>query len=236
MTRLLLVIALLVSATPAAAADRTFTVTNFERIRVEGPFEVQVTVGQNGATARARGEPAVLDNLSVDVQGGTLVIRKGSAGWGERGKGDGPTPVITLTTPALRGAMVIGGGKLAIAGKVRTARLDLQVSGTASLDARGIDTEDLNVTMLGAGTVALAGKSIRARLQTSGSGMIAAIPLLAGDLVVRLDGPGETQASARLTADLHSTGLGRIVVAGTAKCTGQAQAGGPILCGPAVKP
>jgi hypothetical protein len=62
------------------------------------------------------------------------------------------------------------------------------------------------------------------------------LPLTVSDLVVRLDGPGETQASARFTADLTSTGLGRIVVSGGAKCTTNAQAGGPILCGPDAKP
>jgi hypothetical protein len=71
---------------------------------------------------------------------------------------------------------------------------------------------------------------------TNGSGTILALPLTVSDLVVRLDGPGETQASARFTADLTSTGLGRIVVAGSAKCTTNAQAGGPILCGPDAKP
>ena len=236
MIRALLVFALLLFAAPASAADRAFTVTNFDRIRVEGPFEVQVTIANNGAAAKARGEPNVLDNLSIEVQGGTLIVRKGSSGWGERGKVDGPAPVITLTAPALRGASVIGGGKVTIAGNVRTVRLDLQVSGNGSIDVRGIDADDTNVTMIGAGNVALAGKSARARLQTNGAGVIAAIPLMVGNLIVRLEGPGETQVSARLTADLTSTGLGRIVVAGNAKCIVRAQAGGPILCGPDAKP
>lgn len=236
MFRILLGLALAVLAFPASAADRTYTVTGFDRVRVEGPFDVRLTVGNTGASAKASGEPDVLANLDIDVQGTTLIVRKGASGWGERGKADGPAPVITLATSTLRIATVIGGGKLAIDGRLRSQRIDLQVNGTGSIDARGIDSDELVVALSGAGNVALAGKSGRARMLTNGSGTILAMPLTVNDLVVRLDGPGETQVSARFTADLTSTGLGRIVVAGGAKCTSKAQAGGPILCGPDAKP
>jgi hypothetical protein len=236
MFRFVLGLALSALALPASAADRTYTVTGFDRVRVEGPFDVRLTVGNAGASAKASGQPDVLANLDIEVQGTTLIVRKGASGWGERGKADGPAPVITLVTSNLRTATVIGGGKLAVGGSIRTQRLDLAVNGTGSIDARGIDSDELSVTLIGAGNVALAGKSGRARMLTNGSGTILALPLTVSDLVVRLDGPGETQASARFTANLTSTGLGRIVVSGGAKCTTNAQAGGPILCGPDAKP
>lgn len=236
MIRALLAFAMLLFAAPASAADRSFVVTNFDRIRVEGPFEVRVTIGQSSASARATGDARVIANLSVEVQAGVLVVRKASNGWNEQGKVEGPAPVITLTAPELRSALVIGGGKLVIAGKVRAARLDLQITGAGLMDASGIDADDLIVTAIGAGNVSLAGKSLRARMTISGAGGIAAIPLMAGDLTVRLEGPGEALASARYTADLTSTGLGRIVVIGNPKCTTRAQGGGPILCGPDAKP
>jgi hypothetical protein len=236
MSRFLLGLALAMLAFPAAAADRSYVVTSFDRVRVEGPFDVRLTMANAGASGSATGDPAVLDMLDVEVQGTTLIVRKGANGWGERGKPNGAAPVITLVTPNLRSASVIGGGKLAIDGRVRSQRLDFQVTGTGSIDARGIESDDLTATVIGAGNVALAGKSGRARLQTNGSGTIMAMPLTVGDLVVFLDGPGETQANARFTANLTSTGLGRIVVSGSAACLTKAQAGGPILCGADVRP
>jgi len=231
MTRTLLALILTMIALPAAAADRSYVVTSFDRVRVEGPFDVRLTVANAGASGSASGDPAVLDTLDIQVQGTTLVVRKGANGWGERGKAGGPAPVITLVTPNLRSASVIGGGKLAIKGRIRSQQLDFQISGTGSIDAQGIDSDQLTATLIGAGNVALAGRSGRARLQTNGSGTIMAMPLSVGDLMVVLDGPGETQATARFTANLTSTGLGRIVVSGSAACTVKAQAGGPILCG-----
>jgi len=237
MIRALLALALFVVAAPAVAADRSFTVTSFDRIRVEGPFDVRLTVGNAGQSAKASGQPDVLANLNIEVQGTTLVVRKGTGGWGERGgAGGGPAPVITLVTSNVRAVAVIGGGKLTASGTLRGQRLDFQTTGAGSIDARGIDSDELSVTVLGTGTVALAGKSNRARLLTNGSGTIMALPLTVSDLIVRLDGPGETQATARFTADVTSTGLGRVVVAGNAKCTTKAQAGGPILCGPDATP
>ncbi|MBS0478952.1 MAG: DUF2807 domain-containing protein [Proteobacteria bacterium] len=236
MFRIVLGLILTALAIPASAADRTYTITSFDRIRVEGPFDVRLTVGNAGSSAKASGDADVLANLDIQVQGTTLIVRKGTGGWGERGKASGPAPVITLVTSALRTAAVLGGGKLVASGKLRSQKLDFQISGAGSIDAKGIDSDELSVTVIGAGNVALAGRSWRARMATNGPGTIMAIPLVVSDLVVRLDGPGETQATARFTADLTSTGLGRIVVAGGAKCTTNAQAGGPILCGADASP
>lgn len=231
MTRFLACALLAAIAAPAVAADRPFVVTNFDRVRIDGPFEVRVTVGGSSAKATASGDAAALAGIAIEVQGSTLVVRRAIDGWGEQPRARGPAPVITLIAPELRGASVIGGGRLTVAGPVRGQRIDLTVTGTGSIDAQAIASEQLNVTLIGAGTVALGGNSAAARLLTNGSGVIAATPLSVGDVTVRLDGPGETRVTARYTADVTSTGLGRIVVAGNPKCTVKALAGGPIQCG-----
>jgi hypothetical protein len=163
MLRPSLALALIAFAAPAHAADRSYVVTNFDRVRVDGPYSVQVEVGTGGAAASASGDDRALGDLDISVNGGTLTVRKGSQGWGERGKASGPPPVITLRTPAVRGAVVIGGAKLALAGTLRTTRLDLQVTGAGTIDARGVDADDVVVTVIGNGNVSLAGRTARAR-------------------------------------------------------------------------
>ncbi|MBN8808063.1 MAG: DUF2807 domain-containing protein [Sphingomonas sp.] len=231
MNRALAFLPLLALAAPAVAADRSFVVTNFDRVRVDGPFEVRVVVGGNSAKASASGDTRSLAALDVQVQGTTLVVRRAVDGWGEQGRTPGPAPIVTLTVPDLHGASVIGGGKLAIAGQVRGQRVDFTVTGNGSVAASAIDADQLIVTLIGAGTATLGGKAASARLLTNGSGVIAAMPLVVGDLTVRLDGPGETQVSARYTANVTTTGLGRIVVGGSPKCVTKAPAGGPVQCG-----
>jgi hypothetical protein len=236
MIRSLLALVLIALSAPAMAADRPFVVTNFDRVRVDGPFEVRVQIGGSSAKASATGDARALDGLNVSVQGSTLVVRRAVNGWGEQGSAQGPAPVITLIAPELHGASVIGGGKLIIAGPVRGDRVDFTITGNGSIDAIAIDSDQFNLTLIGAGNATLGGKAAHGRLLTNGSGVIAALPLSVGDLTVRLDGPGETQVTARYSANLTNTGLGRIVVAGTAKCEVKSPAGGPVQCGAGTAP
>lgn len=236
MLRRFIILALIASAAPAHAADRSYVVTNFDRIRVDGPFSVRVEVGTGGAAASASGDERTLGDLDISVEGTTLTVRKGSQGWGERGETRGPSPVVTLRTPAVRGATVVGGAKLTLSGRVRTNRFDVQVTGAGTIDATGVDADDVVVTVIGNGNVTLAGRAARARFSTNGGGTIAATALDAGDVLALMDGAGETRASARYTADLTNRGLGLITISGSPKCTVRGQSTGPIQCGAGTQP
>ena len=249
MFRIILGLALTVLALPAAADDRSYTVTSFDRVRVEGPFDVRLTVGNAGQSAKASGDADVLANLDVDVQGTTLIIRKGSGGWGERGKVGGPAPVITLVTSSLRTVTVIGGGKLTVGGAIRSQRFDVQVNGTGSIDARGIASDELYVTLIGAGNIAMAGKSARARLVTSGSGNVStsgsaktgsfsiqgsgdidAAKLTLSQADVRVMGSGGLTATVAGPAKVDVMGSGDVTLTGGAKCTTSKMGSGSITC------
>ena len=237
MLRHSLILALIALAAPAHAADRSYVVTNFDRVRVDGPFSVQVEVGTGGAAASASGDERVLGDLDISVEGTTLIVRKGSQGWGERGETrGGPSPVVTLRTAAVRGATVVGGARLTLSGRLRTNRFDVQVTGAGTIDAAGVDADDVVVTVIGNGNVTLAGRAARARYSTNGGGTIAATALDAGEVLAVMDGAGETRASARYTADLTNRGLGLIAISGSPKCTVRGQSTGPIQCGAAAQP
>ena len=231
MHRRLLALALIAFAVPAHAEDRNFLTTNFERVRVDGPFEVRVAVGGGVYGARASGEGKSIDLLDISVQGNTLIVRRRIRTIGEPVTNEGPAPIVYVTVPSLKGGVVIGGGRLKVEGKLQEQRIDFQVTGAGAITAAGIDAQDVYVTLIGNGAVSLTGRSAHARLMTNGNGAISAGGLDVGDLMVRLDGPGATEASARYTADLITTGLGSITVAGNPKCVAKAPSGGPITCG-----
>ncbi|HEX7693408.1 MAG TPA: DUF2807 domain-containing protein [Sphingomonas sp.] len=237
MLRRFLAFASIALAVPAHAADRSYVVTNFDRVRVNGPFEVRVEVGTGGgAAASASGDDRALGDLDISVQGTTLTVSKGTSGWGEQGKVDAAPAVITLRSPAVRSAMVVGGGRLTLAGKVRTPRFDVQITGAGVIDASGIDADDVAVSVIGNGNVSLAGRTARARFSTNGGGSIAASALDAGDVLVILEGPGETRARARYNADLTSRGLGLIAISGNPRCVVRGQPAGPVQCGAGAQP
>ena len=61
-------------ASPATAADRNYSVTSFDRIRVEGPYSVNVTTNV-APFARASGDLRAIDRVSLRVEGRTLYVR-----------------------------------------------------------------------------------------------------------------------------------------------------------------
>ena len=226
----------LMVATPAIAtgASRDLAFGSFDRLRVSGPFEVRVTTGAS-PRGHVEGDPRALERLEVDVEGGTLTLRMGNGGWGERAAtADGQRalapPVITLSTPALVAASVQGGGQVTV-GRMAGDRIDLAVNGGGALSVADAATQQLTATLIGNGRMTLAGKAQRARLTATGAGTIDAAALAADDLLVLHDGTGEVGAAARYTAQVTSSGLGRVSVAGRPKCTIRGAMIGPISCG-----
>ena len=212
------------------AASRTYTVGSFERVRVDGPFRVEIRTGTSpGATVEA--DPGLLDRVEVSSEGGTLALRYAVGQMSERPerRADAP-PLVTLSTGAVRAVLVSAGAEVTL-DRARAQRVDLSVNGAGALGVAGVDADQFQAVVIGAGKLTLAGRAARARLLTNGPGTIDAGKLVADELTVRLDGTGETRAAARYTAQVTDTGLGRVSVTGPAKCTVTAPAGGPVECG-----
>lgn len=227
--RTLLLAALLLAAGPAPAAERTVGLSTFERLRVEGPFEV--TVAPGSPSVRLTGDRAAIDAVAVSADGTTLVIRPASGGWGESPRRAAGEPVrIALASPALRTIVSQAGARVTATG-LRAARIDLTVAGSGAIAATGVDADEVAAAVTGTGTLTLAGRAVRARLLASGPAAIDAAALDAGELVVIASGVGETRARARYTARIANTGLGRVTVAGTPKCDVR-PATANVSCGP----
>lgn len=229
LTPLLLV--LLVPA-EASASERVFSVGSFEKVRVDGPFEVKIVTGGSPG-AKASGDRQIIERVAIAVTGNTLTVRLGSGGWGEAfRKTDATAPVITLSTPRLM-ALAISAGARTSVNRMASQQVGVSVTGSGSLTVDQVDADQFTASVLGAGLLQAGGRANRARLTTDGSGTVDAAALTVNDLTVLLGGPGETRANARHTAAVTSTGLGRVTVSGTATCTVRAPAGGPVSCGSA---
>lgn len=217
----------------ASAADRSIGIGSFDRLRVDGPFLVTVTTGRSPG-ARISGKSAGILDVEVRNEGGTLTVRRATTGrWTEQGAPSASEPVtVALSTPALTGAAVVGGGKVTI-DRMKGVRVDLSVTGPGAITLAALDAEEARAQLIGSGSLTVAGKATTVRLTTNGPGTIDAARLDAGDLVVGLDGLGETSARARYSAQVSSTGLGTISIAGRPKCVVRALSSAPITCGDA---
>ena len=218
MTRLLLAFAaLLLSAAPAAAAERRYSVTDFDRIVIEGPYVVRLTIGTS-TTAVARGSQAALDRTSVDVQGQTLRIRRNRTSWsGTSGGQEGPL-TIELTTRTLRSARVIGPGSLDV-DRAAGLRVAMIVEGSGRLRAANLDADNLDIGLAGAGRIELAGTAETITADIQGTGDVDASGLRGETATITTTTTGEVAFNAVRAATVNAFGLGNVTVAGGADCT-----------------
>lgn len=217
--------------TAAFADERHVDLGSFDKLRVNGVFDVTVTTGGSpGATIIA--DRAVIGDIDLHGEGTTLTVRRNVNGrWTERGQATATTPArIVLSTPNLTSLAVVGGSRVAVS-RLIGPRINLAATGNGAIVADAVEGDQLNVQLIGEGTITVAGRVRAARLVANGSGAINAPALDAGDLTAHLDGLGTIAARARYTAQVSSTGLGTITVAGRPKCRVTASAGAPVSCG-----
>jgi putative autotransporter adhesin-like protein len=229
MTRTLPFILALLAAAPAVAAERRLAVTDFDRVQVEGPYQVTLLTGLSSG-ARVEGSAEALDRISVGVQGNTLRVRPNRSAWGGY-PGDTAGPVkVALTTRDLRTATVVGSGSLDI-DRARGLRVDLSVSGSGRLAVANVDADNLVVGLLGSGRITLAGHAKQLKATIRGSGDLAGAGLRADDAVILADTAGAVTVAVARTASVTALGPGDVDILGDATCTIDARGAGRILCG-----
>lgn len=229
MIRPLLALALLCLPGVAHAADRSFLVGSFTRVRVDGPFAVTVVTGKSPG-AHATGSNDALDALTVRVDGDTAVVTMGASDWSSDSGRMITPPRVTLSTPTLNAATINAGATLGI-DAMEGQKISLSVNGSGSLSVGAITADLLDARIVGTGQMTLAGTAQRAQVTVNGPGSVEATNLVAGDLTARSDGSGTLDLAARYTANIMTTGLGPVTVAGSPSCTVRAAAGGPVRCG-----
>lgn len=204
-------------ASAAPAAERNFTVTGFDRIRLDGPYRVRLTTGV-APFAKASGSSDGLDGISVDVQGRTLVIRKNPSSWGGY-PGESPGPIdITVGTHDLTAVWVNGSGALAVdAAKAQSFDLSLQGAGSVAIGRLSVDT--LRVGLTGTGSAVLGGKAAVATAIVRGTASLDASALTVKDATVGAEGAATVKLTATNTAKVDTQGTASVELGGAPSCT-----------------
>ena len=214
---------------PALAANRSYSVTDFDRIRIDGPYAVTLRTGA-ASSASATGDMRAIDRLSVTVQGRTLIVRADSSGWGGW-KGESPGRVaLSVATPALSSAILGGSGALAI-DRAKAMRFEIGLSGSGSIAIGTLAADRLALTLVGSGKVTVAGSAAQTRATLQGSGTIDAAKLASDDLELGVSGTGDASFAAKRSAKVTAAGTGAVTVTGNAACTVNSVGSGEVRCG-----
>ncbi|WP_448503067.1 GIN domain-containing protein [Sphingomonas sp.] len=226
-SRLSLAIPFLMLPVSASADERRIMLTAFDSIRVEGPFEVEVTT--DGSTgARVSGDRRALDSVDLRVEDRVLVVTGSQNGWGGWPDARQAPARITATAPAIRRATVVGSSRVAL-DRLSGQNVGLSISGSGVIAVRDVRADELEAVVTGTGKLALQGNVARASFLSNGVNSIDAAGLTVRDLTVQSESAGEASFAASETATVTALGIGPITVTGPAACT--ISGPGPVRCG-----
>jgi hypothetical protein len=228
-TALLIVLPLVLVATPALAKERSVTITEFNRIRIEGTFIVEVVTGR-GVSARISGSEQAIERTSVQNQGEILVIKPSRSAWGGWQSDDAGPATIRLTTSELRAAGSSGASTVKI-DRLRGASVVIAQDGSGSLNVASVEADTLDMGLAGAGTLTVAGKGAQTRIAVRGAGIVDASSLAISDLRLSVDGSAVVKVSATRSANVLASGTGTVTVAGKPACTVVNKGSGSVSCG-----
>ncbi|WP_157220060.1 head GIN domain-containing protein [Flavisphingomonas formosensis] len=229
MVRRLLFLALAIcTAARGEAAQRTYSVTSFDRIRVEGPYVLDVRTGSS-PSARAVGDAVGIDRLSIEVQGTTLIVRPDKSDWsGWPGASSGPVR-IAVSTPSLSAVSLNGAPTVSI-DRMKGSALDLQLIGSGSLSVGMIDSDSLTAMASGAGSLSVAGRVKTAKVALQGAGRLDASQLSAADVEVTALGNGDITIGAQRSARINAAGSGNVTISGQGSCIVRQSGAGVVSC------
>jgi Putative auto-transporter adhesin, head GIN domain len=226
---LLFVLCAVTMTAPATAGDRNFSVSNFDRIRVIGPYVVDLETGKP-PSAKAIGSPQSQDRVSITQVGEMLIIRTNSAAWsGVQGKKYG-TARLKITVPMLKSASVEGNGILNITA-IKGQRVQLGITGSGMLSVAKVQADLLDVSLAGDGTAALSGTAQKAIIYGRGNASLKGALLKAKAVELTWQSAGNAEIEAVTLAKINSTGSGNVTVTGTrVACTVDAAGAGDVMC------
>ena len=167
---------------------QSFDNEDFDAISVSGVYELDVRVGEDYSVTLS-GPADEMDNVEIEQKGSELKL--GSKRKWRRGHREGITASITL--PRLE---------------------DIAVSGVASGDFTGIDSDRLELHVSGVAEVDIEGRCDSLEAHVSGVGELDASDLECKNAEVHLSGVGEVSVHASDYADISASGVGEVDVYG----------------------
>jgi hypothetical protein len=201
-------------AAPAEAATRNFTVTSFDRIRVDGPYRVKLTTGV-APFASASGPAGALDSLSLEVEGRTLIVRRKTARVGAAAL----APVsISAGTHELAAAWLNGSGGLAI-DSVKGQAFQLSVTGSGAAEVGKLSVDRLRVSVTGSAAAALGGTAQTGTYSMSGPASLRGAGLSTKSAVISAEGPATIHLTVTDSVKVDAKGLAVVKLSGSPACT-----------------
>ncbi|RYE26637.1 MAG: DUF2807 domain-containing protein [Sphingobacteriaceae bacterium] len=197
----------------AAQSEETRKVPGFNCITSEGPFNVQVKIG-NSQSLRIATSADVIKLIETVVKNDTLKIRfKDDL---KPGQGNTAEAInIYVSAKSLTAIEKDGAGSITVDGTVVGKDLSMSVKGSGNIRA-SVKSENLLATVNGSGTIRLGGDANDTKVAVSGPGVIDGSSLKTNDAAATINGSGSVSFQAEQTIYADITGSGSVNYSGHA--------------------
>lgn len=210
-----------------AGGARDYAATDFTRVELRGPDDVQVTTG-GSFSVRAEGATEILDEIEIRRDGDRLLVgRRNREGWNWRSDDAGARIVITM--PSIRAGTLAGSGDLTV--NRASGDFDAALAGSGDLTIGVLQGGRSEFAIAGSGTIAASGQVDEIDISIAGSGDVSAAGLRAGGAHVSIAGSGNVTARVDGEARVSILGSGDVDLGPGARCTVSALGSGTARCG-----
>lgn len=203
-------------APAAEAATRSYGITDFTKVRVEGPYKVTLATGVP-PFARASGSSTALDRVGIEVRGDTLVVHTDPSAWGGYPGIDPGSVEISIGTHDLANASLNGSGSIVI-NRVTGLSFALSVQGSGAAQISDVAADQMNVSLAGTASARLAGRTKRLTALVRGLSALDATKLGTPGAHISVEGSATIDAAVSQSAQVDATGPATIRFTGTPSC------------------
>lgn len=196
-------------------ASRTFAAQGFTGVALKSSDDVDVRTGPN-FSVQAEGDPSVLDQLDIRLDGKTLNVGRTSrvvvgVSWEK-----GSPAKIHIVMPQLREATVAGSGTMRV--DRAEGKFDGVVAGSGDLDIAKVAADAASLSIAGSGNITLAGRADKLDVSVAGSGDVRGQRFTADSADISIAGSGSVRTNVPGKASVSILGSGDVELRGGAKC------------------
>ena len=204
----LLVATVTVATTPTArpnADDRTFSVSNFDKLDLGSAFTIHVRQG-GSFSVKASGRDKDIQELEATVSNGTLKIRYKDKNWSMSNR---ERVTLDITMPALKAADLSGATSTDIRGFKNQGSVAFDVSGASKLDME-VDADRLTVDFSGASSIVFTGNADRMEGELSGASTLRAFDMSSKTVNLSVSGASSARVSASEALNVEASGASSV--------------------------
>jgi len=216
---------------PVGAAERKFSISGFDNIRVRGGVNVIIVTGK-GPSAKAQGaNRKILDRVSLEKSGDQLVVSVQPKSIDSGSHSPDEPVTIHLTAHNIKSITHLGSGRVtldSLGGRSSRARM----GGFGTMEIGSVDSDRLDIAMTGGGHLTIAGKARDVRITLQGASIFDGSALTAEKLILVHRGPSSSHITVKREADINNSGTGVIRIDGRPNCSVHTDGFAEIICNP----